>query len=159
MFPFVNTREQGDLGEFAAMRWLVQCGASVFIPLGHSPDIDLVADLDGSLVGVQVKTATSFRNERWEVRISTCGGNQSWSGVAKQFAADRCDALFVLTGDGRQWFIPSTAIESGHCILLGGPKYAEFEVESGDPILSGGAEIATLAAARRDSGAVKRARL
>ena len=67
--------------------------------------------------------------------LCTRGGNQSWNGVAKYFGADRCDVLFVLVGDGRRWFIPSDAVEGRAGICLGGPKYAEFEVERGWPIL------------------------
>ena len=38
------------------MEWLVSVGAALYVPFGHSPDVDLVADLDGRLVRVQVKT-------------------------------------------------------------------------------------------------------
>ena len=48
--------------------------------------------------------------------------------------ASRCDFLFVLVGDGRRWFIPSDRVGGGNAILLGGPKYAEFEIERGRPI-------------------------
>ena len=41
---------------------------------------------------------------------------------------------FVLVGDGRQWFVPADRIEGVRGVLVGGPKYAEFEVERGDPI-------------------------
>ena len=66
--------------------------------------------------------------------MCTRGGNQSWSGVAKVLDPSRFDHLFVLAGDGRQWFIPADRIEGVRGPLLGGPKYAAFEVERGDPI-------------------------
>jgi len=44
------------------------------------------------------------------------------------------DFLFALTGDGRRWFIPSTVIDAGTQLSLGGPKYAEYEIEAGRPI-------------------------
>jgi hypothetical protein len=43
MFPCVNPREQGDLGERSAVEWLWSQGYPVFVPFGHSPDVDLVA--------------------------------------------------------------------------------------------------------------------
>ena len=64
------------------------------------------------------------------------GGNQSWNGVVKRLDATRCDYLFVHVGDGRRWFIPARALGGGSAIALGGPKYAEFEVERGTPLLS-----------------------
>lgn len=66
--------------------------------------------------------------------LCTRGGNQSWSGLVKRFSADRCDFLSVHTADGRRWFIPSTAVEGGTAIVLGGPKYAAFEVDRGEPL-------------------------
>ena len=113
------------------MEWLASQGYAVFVPVGHSPDCDVIADRDGLLLRVQVKTTTRYRNRRWEVMLCTRGGNQSWNGTVKRFASARCDRLFVLVGDGRRWFIPSTAVAAGTAILLGGPKWAEHEIAGG----------------------------
>ncbi len=53
---------------------------------------------------------------------------------AKLFNAERCDALFVLVGDGRRWFMPTTEVEGKRSINLGGAKYSEFEIDPGAPI-------------------------
>ena len=66
--------------------------------------------------------------------LATRGGNQSWSGLVKRFSSERCDWLFVLVADGRRWFIPADAVEGGSGLLLGGPKYAAYEVEPGRPL-------------------------
>jgi hypothetical protein len=66
--------------------------------------------------------------------LCTKGGNQSWSGESKRFDPRRCDFVFIHVGDGRRWFIPAVRIEAETGIVLGGPKYAEFEVESGPPL-------------------------
>lgn len=135
----VNRRVQGDLGEFSAMEWLASRGALVWIPLGHSPDVDLVAELDGRLLRIQVKTSTYRKKtpsgvKSWQVSTTTSGGNRSWSGVAKRFDPSRVDYLFVLVGDGRRWFIPANEIQGTRAVILGGSKYSEFEVERGRPI-------------------------
>jgi PD-(D/E)XK nuclease superfamily protein len=129
----MHSREQGDLGELSALEWLVSAGAHVYIPFGHSPDCDLVADMDGRLVRVQVKTSRFFVKARWKVQLSTRGGNRSWTGVVKRFSPERADYLFVHVADGRRWFIPSHEIEGETSICVGGPKYAGFEVEPGHP--------------------------
>ncbi len=156
---------QGDLGEISAIDWLVGQGAAVYVPLLHSPDCDLVADLDGRLLRVQVKTSTYAQRGRFDVMLATRGGNQSWSGLVKRLDQRRCDYLFVHVGDGRRWFIPAAAIGGGTRIVLGGPKYAGFEVDRLDRRLPLGRApptgqktrpVARLSAARRDSGAVKR---
>ena len=129
----MHPREQGDFGELSALEWLVGAGAHVYIPWGHSPDCDLVADVDGRLVRVQVKTCGLFIKGRWQVALATRGGNRSWSGVVKHFSPLRADFLFAHVADGRRWFIPAERITGGTQMLLGGPKYAEFEVDPGRP--------------------------
>lgn len=79
----------------------MQTGYGVWIPLGHSPDCDPVAERDRSLFRIQVKTCTLFRNGRWKVAICTRGGNQSWNGIAKKLEPNRFDYLFVVVADWR----------------------------------------------------------
>jgi hypothetical protein len=135
----LNRRQQGDLGEASAIEWLTRKGALVLIPFGHSPDYDLVAQIDGQLLRIQVKTSTQetrtpSEHIRFPVSLATSGGNQSWSGVVKTMDPSKIDYLFVLTGRGRRWLIPSTALESKRSIQLGGPRYAENEIEQGREI-------------------------
>lgn len=118
------------------MEWLGSQGYAVYLPVGHSPDCDLIAERDETLLRVQVKTTTQYVKRRWAVTICTRGGNRSWNGLVKRFSAERCDRLFVLVADGRRWFIPAAAVEGGSGVSLGGPKYAEFEVEAGRPLPS-----------------------
>jgi Holliday junction resolvase-like predicted endonuclease len=134
MFGSMSPRKQGDLGELSAIDWLVSRGRPVWLPLGHAPDCDLVARIDGRLVAVQVKTSTYRHKGRFAVTLATRGGNQSWSGLVKRFSSERCDWLFVLVGDGRRWFIPAGAVGGGSGVVLGGPKYAAYEVEPGRPL-------------------------
>jgi hypothetical protein len=130
-----HPREQGDIGEREAAIWLLRAGACVFVPFGHSPDFDLVAAFDSRLYRVEVKTTTSLirgSTHRYDLHIATGGGNQSWNRVMKLFDPARCDFLFVLVADGRRWFIPTCAIEGKRHMVIGGPKFAEFEVEDDD---------------------------
>lgn len=110
----------------------------MWVPFSHSPHVDLMAEFDGQLIKVQVKTSTykgsaSCKNDRWHVSIATNGGNRSWSGLSKKFDPVHVDYLFVLAGDGRRWFIPASAVEGSRGLVLGGRKYSEFEIEPGTP--------------------------
>lgn len=131
-----HPRRQGDLGEAAAIQWLTSIGAVVSFPLFHSPDYDLIADLAGRLVRVQVKTSTCTIEPtgHYVIQLATSGGNQSWTGVVKEFDSTRFGFLFVLVGDGRRWFVPSRDIEGRRAITLGGEKYSEFEVGRAEPL-------------------------
>jgi hypothetical protein len=140
-----NPRGQGEFGEISAVAWLGWQGAQVFIPIGNCRDYDLVADFgQGPLVRVQVKTSACFRNARWAVAVCTRGGNRSWSGLVKRLDPSRYDFLFVHVGDGRRWFLPSSAVEGGCGVCLGGPKYAEYEIEPGQPLPAHSARLSAV---------------
>lgn len=140
---------QGDQGETFAVFWLRLRGWRIALPIGNCSDYDVVAEIDGKLAKVQVKTTRVFEKNRWIVTLATRGGNQSWNGLVKRFSSDRCDYLYVHTACGRRWFLPSEAVEGGSGLCLGGPKYAEYEVDPGPPL--------TLSSPpRRDTEAVKR---
>ena len=113
------------------MQWLAFAGAKIAVPVGHTPDWDFIADFHGCLIRVQVKTSRSYRNGRWGVATCTRGGNQSWNGVVKKLNSRDFDYLFVAVADGRRWFIPARRLENQSGLLLGGPKYAMYEVEPG----------------------------
>src|SRR3954451_18555845 len=139
MERLINRRQQGDLGEASAIEWLTRMSATILLPLGHSPDYDLVADANGRLLRIQVKTSTSATrtpdgHARHAVSLATRGGNRSWNGIAKRLDPSRADYLFVLTGGGRRWFIPTAALEAANAISLGGPKYSEYEIDQTAPI-------------------------
>lgn len=131
----LKPREQGDLGELSAMEWLVAQGARIYMPVFHSPDVDIIAELGSRLFRIQVKTCTYEREHRWCVQVATCGGNQSWNGTVKRLDPSRYDLLFVLVGDGRRWCIPADAVEASTNLTLGASKYSEFEVSTGQPIV------------------------
>ena len=129
------------------MYWLASRGASVALPVGNNRHWDLVAELDGRVLRVQVKTSRCFRVGRWQISVATRGGNQSWNGLTKFLDPTRFDYLFVQVADGRRWFIPAEHIEAVSGLRLGGPKYAKFEVQRGDPIpgCSGEESLSTIA--------------
>ncbi len=116
------------------MLWLATHGATVFIPLGHSPDVDVIADFGDEVVRVQVKTSTCWLRNRWNFALCTRGGNQSWNGIVKRMDASRCDYLFAHAGDGRRWYIPISVLDGSTALILGGSKYSEYEVEPGAPL-------------------------
>jgi PD-(D/E)XK endonuclease len=129
-----DPRGQGDQGELSAIVWLKDGGWPVFLPLGHSRDYDLVTDFGHGPLRVQVKTSTGFHRRRWEIAVATRGGNRSWSGLVKYLDPSCYDYLFVLVGDGRRWFVPSSEVAGTSGLRLGGPKYERFEIEPGQPI-------------------------
>lgn len=124
-----NSKKQGDVGLGAAIAHLTQMGYTVCIPLTDSQDYDLVVEIDGKLLRVQVKTSTNkITSGAYAVGLRVLGGNQSWSGVSKLFDPTKVDALFILLDNGKRYFIPSDKIVGTSTISVGGTKYHEYEV-------------------------------
>ena len=97
----LNPRLQGDPGERSAMLWFWAQGAAVFVPLGHFPDYDLVADWGEGAMRVQVKTSPVVVKNRWRLAVCTMGGNQSWNGLVKRLDPSRYDYHFALGQSGQ----------------------------------------------------------
>ena len=153
-----DPRGQGDQGEASAILWLLAQGLPVFMPIGHSPDYDLVTDFgEGRAARVQVKTSTQWRKNRWEVAVCTRGGNRSWNGVVKYLDPERYDHLFVHVGDGRRWLIPAAEVEAGR--VCGSAVPSTSASKSSPACRSVRPLIARLGGPRRDSRAVKGVRL
>jgi hypothetical protein len=55
--------------------------------------------------------------------------------VVKLLDRSRCDILFAVVANGRRWCIPVDALSGSSQVLLGGPRYASFEVERGSTIV------------------------
>jgi hypothetical protein len=91
MFSLCTGVVRGSIGELSAMEWFASKGASIAVPVGHSPNWDYIAELGDRLLRVQVKSCTCVRNNRWQVMLCTRGGNQSWSRLVKRFDPTRCD--------------------------------------------------------------------
>ncbi len=115
------------------MEWFGRQGATVFVPVTHSPDVDLIVIRDGRLERVQVKTSSQFVDGKHVVTVCTRGGNQSWSRITNRFDRSRCDLLFVLVANGRRWCIPSDRVEGSTAIVVSCAKYARYEIEPGLP--------------------------
>jgi len=122
-----NSKKQGDVGIGIAIGWFVANGYTVSIPLTDSQDYDLVVETDGVLKKVQVKTSTyQAYSGVYSVELRTKGGNRTGTGRTKSFAQCTSDLLFILTGDGCKYLIPTENCPKS--IVSLGPKWDPFRV-------------------------------
>lgn len=115
MFQNCNTNtDQGNLGLSSAIFKLTQKGIVVSVPLIQNLKYDLVAEVDGRLSKVQVKTTAQKsrkKNQRPIVNLKTSGGNKSGQKIKNREHGDY-DYLYVLTSDDLTYFIPVDSITS-----------------------------------------------
>ena len=120
---------QGDMGLGKAIEYFTSHQIPVSLPLNDTQPYDLIADFNGKLQRVQVKTtrATTTEGRSYSVGLRNCGGNRT--GTVRQVLFDNttCDYLFVYTGANKMYLIPSEIIEAKTSIMVG-IKYTEYEV-------------------------------
>jgi len=115
------------MGLGAAIFHFTSLGQTISIPLTDSQDYDLVADFDGSLKRIQIKSC-SYKRKYFEVNLSIKGGNRTSSGSIKRFNNSNCDYLFVVVNQSQKYLIPTKDLKAT-CNLVLGPKYQKYLIK------------------------------
>ena len=127
LHKFKNSKKQGDAGLGKAICWFVLHGYNVSIPLTDSQDYDLVIEDGSSLAKVQVKYTTYNARGHYHANLSVKGGNRTSRGRIKVFDPTLADYVFVVTGEGTEYFIPTKDIHVRYNLILHS-KYDKFIV-------------------------------
>jgi hypothetical protein len=130
MFDTLNRMQQGDLGEARAQYELCRLGYYVSRPVHVHLPYDFIAEKDGILYRVQVKTSGMVQREStqtYSVGITTTGGNRLIN-TRKRFDPDRVELLFIMAADDRCWLIPVSEISSRTNITVGTERYAKYQI-------------------------------
>lgn len=118
---------QGNFGLGKAIEYFTSHQITVCLPLNDTQKYDLVADIDGCLKKVQVKTTRhKISKNGFEVMLRNCGGASGKCNV-RHFDKNESDYVFVYTLEERMYLIPTNVIDSISSITVG-KKYAEYEV-------------------------------
>lgn len=59
----MNTKRKGNIGESRVLYEFVKLGIPVYLPFGNTEKADLVIEIDGRLLKIQVKTSSIIRKE------------------------------------------------------------------------------------------------
>ncbi|PTR88676.1 group I intron-associated PD-(D/E)XK endonuclease [Bacillus anthracis] len=124
-----KTKEQGNMGVGMAIAYFTLKSYTVSVPLTDSQEYDLVVDIEGSLKKVQVKTSNrKTTNGGYEVSLRSSGGNKT-SHTYKKFDTSEVDYVFILLGDKRMFFIPTSKMNSKSTLTIGNSNiYEEYMV-------------------------------
>ncbi len=121
---------QGNIGLGKAIEYFTSHNIPVAIPLNDTQKYDLIADFDGKLQRISVKTSrhSNTQNKSFEVLLKNCGGS-SGKNIIRHFNNSDCDFVFIYTANEKLYLIPSNVIESKSTITVG-IKYSEYEVKT-----------------------------
>lgn len=121
---------QGNLGFGKAIEYFTSHNITVALPLNDTQKYDLIADFNGKLQRVQVKTSRYSRNGgvSYEVLLKNCGGTSKGSKI-RPFDNTTCDYVFVVLGNDKMYLIPAKEITAKNTIAVGN-RYSDYEVVS-----------------------------
>ena len=119
---------QGNLGLGKAIAYFTSHQIPIAIPLNDTQKYDLIADFNGKLQRVSVKTSkyTETDGASYQVQLKNSGGAGGKS-IIRTFDNTSCDYVFVYTANEKIYLIPSEVITSVSSITVGN-KYQEYQV-------------------------------
>lgn len=119
---------QGNMGLSKAIDYFTSHQIPIAIPMNDTQKYDLVADFNGKLQRISVKTSRFKANSGgYEVLLKNTGG-ASGNYKIRKFDNSTCDYVFILTSANKLYLIPSERITATNAIVVGGAKYNEYEV-------------------------------
>lgn len=119
---------QGNLGLSKAIDYFTSHNIVVSIPLNDTQKYDLVAEFNGKLQRVSVKTSRNLSTSgAYSVQLRNTGGASGKSKITF-FNKETCDYLFIYTGNNDIYLIPSEIINCVNAISVGN-KYIEYKVK------------------------------
>lgn len=119
---------QGNIGFGKAIEYFTSQGIPVSIPLNDTQKYDLIADFNGGLQRISVKTSRFSKNgTSYEVALKNSGGSSGKS-VIRKFDNTSCDYVFIYTANEDLYLIPTNQIQALNAIIVGN-KYTEFKVK------------------------------
>jgi hypothetical protein len=124
----VENKDQGNLGEAYAIYKLTELGYKLSKPLIENIGYDLIADLNGVLYRIQVKSSSYSRFEGlYDVALATRGGNRSGVGKSKNISSLNCDYVFIYTAP-KSYLIPIQPIDGQGSVRVGGKGTKDYEI-------------------------------
>lgn len=119
---------QGNLGLGKAIEYFTSHNIVVALPLNDTQPYDLIADFNGGLQRISVKTSRYKSSETsYTVQLKNTGGNRTGSVRQVNFDNTSCDYLFIYTANEKLYLIPTKNITVSNTITVGN-KYQEYEV-------------------------------
>lgn len=119
---------RGIWGQGKAIEYFTSHGIPIALPLNDTQKYDLIADFNGQLQRVSVKTSrhSNTQGKSYDVALKNCGGS-SGKGTIRRFDNTSCDYLFIYTADENLYLISAKDISASNAIVVG-LKYTEYKV-------------------------------
>lgn len=118
---------QGNIGLGKAIEYFTSHSIPIAIPLNDTQKYDIIADFNGGLQKISIKTSRYKSSENsYEVLLKNTGGS-SGNNKIRLFNNTDCDYIFIYTANEDLYLIPAKEINATNSICVGN-KYKEYKV-------------------------------
>jgi len=120
----LSTKRKGDISEMRSMAKLTELGADLYTPYGENTRIDIIADIDGTLLRLQVKTARDCGDK---IKFNCSSRRSNLSETTSEHYKGEVDAFLVFHSEGDEkgsfYFVPiEEATKTAMSLRLTGTK-------------------------------------
>ena len=121
----MNSKKKGNLTEMQCMSAFIACNCDVSIPFGDNSKYDFIADVNGKLLKIQVKTA-SMRDEN-SIKFSCRSTHVNCAGVKNvKYTSDDID-FFATYWDGECYLVPVNECSNEKTLRFVAPKNGQHQ--------------------------------
>ena len=102
----MTTKQKGNLTELQCLAGFVEQGYNVSIPYGEDSKYDFIADIDGKLIRVQVKTSSLKKGTEGAIAFSCRSTHKNTQGVSNvRYSSEDVD-YFATSWENKIYLIP-----------------------------------------------------
>ena len=102
----MDSKKKGNLTELQCLAAFIECGYEVSIPYGDSSKYDFIADKDGQLLKIQVKTSSMKNGNSDAICFSCRSTHVNCSGVKNVRYSENEIDYFATYWDGKCYVVP-----------------------------------------------------
>ena len=120
----LDTRQKGNLTELQCLAAFVEQGCTVSVPYGNNSKYDFIADIEGQLLKIQVKTSREGEN----VIFFSCETTHvNCSGIKRErYTKEQVD-YFATMWDGQCYLVPIAECSKTKTLRFAPPKNGQVK--------------------------------
>lgn len=102
----LTSKQKGNLTELQCLTAFVECGYSVSIPYGDNSKYDFIADIDGRLLKIQVKTASLKNKDENAIKFSCRSTHVNCTGIKSERYSNNDIDYFATYWNNQCYLVP-----------------------------------------------------
>ena len=119
----LNSKQKGNLTELQCITAFYELGYSVSIPYGENSRYDIIADIYGHLLRIQIKTSSPLKGAEDEAFVFSCRSTRvnTQGNISRKYTANEID-FFATFYRGKCYLIPVSECSTEKTLRFVAPK-------------------------------------